>query len=202
MCGDPLDASLDASLDALVRRLQAACLAGGATVALAESCTGGLVAAALTALAGSSGYFVGGVVSYSNEAKRDLLGLDPAILDAHGAVSAQVARAMARGARERFGAGVAASVTGIAGPNGGTAAKPVGLTYVGVADSDGVDVRRFVWSGDRAANRRDSASAVVEMLLARVEAQAPRPVGTGGAASGPGIDGRPPTASGPRSDPG
>ena len=197
MGGDPLDASLDA----LVRRLQAACLAGGATVALAESCTGGLVAAALTAVPGSSGYFVGGVVSYSNEAKCDLLGLDPAILDAHGAVSAQVARAMALGARERFAAGVAASVTGIAGPNGGTAAKPVGLTYVAVADSDGVDVRRFVWSGDRAANRRDSASAVVEMLLARVEARAPRPVGTAGAASGPGVDGRPSTASGPRSDP-
>ena len=197
MGGDPLDASLDA----LVRRLQAACLAGGATVALAESCTGGLVAAALTAVPGSSGYFVGGVVSYSNEAKRDLLGLDPAILDAHGAVSAQVARAMALGARERFAAGVAASVTGIAGPNGGTAAKPVGLTYVAVADSDGVDVRRFVWSGDRAANRRDSASAVVEMLLARVEARGPRPVGTAGAASGPDVDGRPPTASGPRSVP-
>jgi nicotinamide-nucleotide amidase len=159
--GDPLDE--------LATRLQTACLAAGSTVALAESCTGGLIAAALTNIAGSSGYFAGGIVSYSNEAKRDLLGVDAAVLEAHGAVSAQVARAMAVGARERFGATLAASVTGIAGPDGGTAAKPVGLTYIGVADADGVDVRRIVWSGDRAANRRDSAIAVLEMLIGRVE---------------------------------
>jgi nicotinamide-nucleotide amidase len=159
--GDPLDE--------LATRLQTACLAAGSTVSLAESCTGGLIAAALTDIAGSSGYFAGGVVSYSNESKRDLLGVDPAILEAHGAVSAQVARAMAIGARERFGATLAASVTGIAGPDGGTAAKPVGLTYIGVADADGVDVRRIVWSGDRAANRRDSVIAVLEMLVGRVE---------------------------------
>jgi len=161
MGGDPLAE--------LAERLQAACLAAGSTVALAESCTGGMVAAAITDVAGSSGYFVGGVVSYANDAKRDLLGVDPAILAAHGAVSAQVARAMATGARERFGATLAASVTGIAGPDGGSAAKPVGLTYIGVADGDGVDVRRIVWSGDRSANRRDSTIGVLEMLLSRVE---------------------------------
>jgi nicotinamide-nucleotide amidase len=159
--GDPLDE--------LATRLQTACLAAGSTVALAESCTGGLIAAALTDIAGSSGYFAGGVVSYSNESKRDLLGVDAAVLEAHGAVSAQVARAMAVGARERLGATFAASVTGIAGPDGGTAAKPVGLTYIGVADADGVDVRRIVWPGDRAANRRDSVIAVLEMLVGRVE---------------------------------
>jgi PncC family amidohydrolase len=177
--GDPLDA--------LAIRLQTACLAAGSTVALAESCTGGLVAAALTDIAGSSGYFVGGVVSYSNEAKRDLLGVDEAVLEAHGAVSAQVARAMAVGARERFGATLGASVTGIAGPDGGTAAKPVGLTYIGVADADGVDVRRMVWTGDRAANRRDSVVAVIEMLLGRVETaddQAPI-LATAGRSPGP-----------------
>ena len=168
MGGDPLND--------LATRLQAACLAAGSTVALAESCTGGMVATAMTEIAGSSGYFVGGIVSYSNEAKRDLLGVDPAVLAAHGAVSAQVARAMAIGARERFGATLAASVTGIAGPDGGTAAKPVGLTYIGVADDDGVDVRRIVWSGDRSANRRESAIAVLEMLLERVT---PPPVATG-----------------------
>ena len=139
-----------------------------ATVALAESCTGGMVAAALTAVPGSSGYFLGGVVSYADEAKRDLLGVDAAVLAAHGAVSAQVARAMAEGARARFGASVAAAVTGIAGPDGGSAEKPVGLTYVAVADAAGVDVRRVVWPGDRAANRHDSAVAVLEALLARV----------------------------------
>jgi PncC family amidohydrolase len=175
MGGDPLDD--------LAGRLRTACLAAGSTLALAESCTGGLVAAAVTAIPGSSEYFAGGVVSYSNEAKRDLLGVDPDILAAHGAVSAQVARAMAIGARERFGATLAASVTGIAGPAGGTAAKPVGLTYIGVVDDAGVDVRRIVWSGDRAANRRDSAIAVLEALLDRVEAQGRRPLET--AAAGP-----------------
>jgi len=160
----------DQELTALVTAIQARFLARGATVALAESCTGGIVAAALTAIPGSSGYFLGGVVSYSDEAKRDLLGVDAATLEAHGAVSAQVARAMAEGARGRFGAAVAAAVTGIAGPDGGTPEKPVGLTYVAVADADGVDVRRFVWPGDRAANRRDSAVAVLEALRDRVEA--------------------------------
>ena len=163
MGGDPLAE--------LATRLGAACLATGTTLALAESCTGGMVAAAITEIPGSSGYFAGGVVSYANEAKRDLLGVDPDVLAAHGAVSAQVARAMAVGARERFGATLAASVTGIAGPDGGSDAKPVGLTYIGLADTDGVDVRRIVWPGDRAANRRDSTVAVLELLLERVESR-------------------------------
>ncbi len=152
----------------LARRLQAACIANEATVGLAESCTGGLVAAALTGIPGSSGYFLGGVVSYADSAKRDVLGVPRTVLDAHGAVSAQVARAMAEGARERFGTTLAASVTGIAGPDGGSDAKPVGLTYVGVADAAGMDVRRHVWGGDREANRLDSAVAVLELLLERV----------------------------------
>lgn len=167
MGGDPLDD--------LAAQLQAACLASGTTVALAESCTGGLVSAALTDRAGSSRYFVGGLVSYSNKAKRDLLGVDPSVLEAHGAVSAQVARAMAAGARERFGAALAASVTGIAGPDGGTAAKPIGLTYIAIADHAGVDVRRIVWPGDRAANRRASVRLVLELLLARVTGGEDRP---------------------------
>jgi PncC family amidohydrolase len=172
-------------LDELANRLQVACLAAGSTVALAESCTGGLIAAALTEIAGSSGYFVGGVVSYADDAKRDLLGVDEAVLAAHGAVSAQVARAMAVGARDRFGATLAASVTGIAGPDGGSAEKPVGLTYVAVADPDGVDVRRMVWPGDRAANRHDSATVVLEMLLARMERRQGRPLATTAAGSTP-----------------
>jgi len=160
----------DDALVALAERLQAASLAGGATVALAESCTGGMVAAALTAVPGSSGYFLGGVVSYADEAKRDLLGVDAAVLAAHGAVSAQVARAMAEGARDRFATTGAASVTGIAGPDGGSDAKPVGLTYVAVADADGVDVRRHAWSGDRESNKVSSAAAVLELLLERLGA--------------------------------
>lgn len=157
----------DEALVELARRLQETCLARGLTVALAESCTGGLVAAALTETAGSSGFFVGGVVSYADAAKRDLLGVGADVLAAHGAVSAQVARAMAEGARDRFGASLAGSVTGIAGPDGGSAEKPIGLTYLGVADERGADVRRIVWSGDRAANRRDSGIALIELVLER-----------------------------------
>ena len=156
----------------LAERLQGLCLGRGLTVAVAESCTGGLVADAITDVAGSSGYFTGGVVSYSNDAKETLLDVPRAMLEAHGAVSAQVARAMAEGARARFGADVAASVTGIAGPDGGSDAKPVGLTYVAVADAEGVDVRRHVWPGDRAANKVASAAAVLELLLERVAASA------------------------------
>jgi PncC family amidohydrolase len=162
-----------ARLAELAQALQARCLAVGATVALAESCTGGMVASALTDHAGSSGYVLGGVVSYGDVAKRDLLGVEPEVLRAHGAVSAQVARAMALGARERFGATIGASVTGIAGPGGATPGKPIGLTYVGVADEAGADVRRVVWTGDRAANRLDSAVLVVEMLLERLGADVP-----------------------------
>jgi PncC family amidohydrolase len=162
-------------LGELAQVLQAHCLDVGATVGLAETCTGGMVAAALTDVAGSSGYLLGGVVAYSDAAKRDLLGVDPAALEAHGAVSAQVARAMAFAARERFAATIGASVTGIAGPAGASAGKPIGLTYVGVADGEGADVRRIVWTGDRAANRRDSAVLVLEMLLERLGARTPPP---------------------------
>lgn len=154
----------------LARQLQVACLERRLTVALAESCTGGLVAAALTETPGSSGYFAGGVVSYADAAKQDLLDVPGDVLAAHGAVSAQVARAMAEGARTRFRTSLAGSVTGIAGPDGGSADKPVGLTYLGVADDQGAEVRRAVWSGGRAANRRDSAIALLELLLERVAA--------------------------------
>ena len=143
-------------------------MAGGVTVATAESCTGGLIAKLLTDLAGSSGYFRGGVVSYSNEAKTEFLGVPGEQLVAHGAVSAQVARAMAVGVLHRTGADLAVAVTGISGPGGGSAAKPVGLTYVAVADKDGAEVRRYLWSGDRSGNREATARAAVELLLERV----------------------------------
>ena len=156
------------SLVRLAERLQGIGLGRGLTVAVAESCTGGLVADAITDVAGSSAYFAGGVVSYGNAAKETLLDVPSDVLAAHGAVSAQVARAMAIGARQRFQADVAAAVTGIAGPGGGSEAKPVGLTYVAVADEAGVDVRRYLWSGDRAANKAFSAAAVLELLAERL----------------------------------
>ncbi len=165
----------DAPLIQLVERLQAICLERGLTVATAESCTGGLIAKLITDVAGSSAYFRGGVVSYSNEAKSQLLGVREEELAAHGAVSAQVARSMASAARSRVGADVAVSVTGIAGPGGGSKAKPVGLTYVAVADAAGTDVRRFVWSGDRAGVREAGARAALELLIERVSATPAHP---------------------------
>jgi PncC family amidohydrolase len=170
MPDDPAGIATEPRLRDVAERLQAVCLRRRLTVSLAESCTGGLVAAAITAVSGSSGYFRGGVVSYADEAKRDLLDVDESLLRTHGAVSAQVARAMAVGVRARFGTDLAASVTGVAGPDGGSAAKPVGLTYLGVADASGADVRRVVWTGDRAANRLESAAAALELLLERLGA--------------------------------
>ena len=156
----------DPELRALAERLQAVCLESGLRVAFAESCTGGRVGDALTDVAGSSGYVAGGVVAY-DDAKEALLGVPRGTLAAHGAVSAQVALAMAEGARSRFATDLAVSVTGIAGPGGATAGKPVGLTYVGLADADGATVRRFTWAGDREANKAASARAALELLLER-----------------------------------
>jgi PncC family amidohydrolase len=109
-------------------------------------------------------------VTYSDALKREAVGVPDDVLAAHGAVSAQVAMAMATGGRARTGADLAVAVTGIAGPDGGSPSKPVGLTYIAVADGTGVAVRRFVWSGDRAENKRLSAAAALELLLDRVEA--------------------------------
>jgi PncC family amidohydrolase len=157
-----------ARLSELAGRLQARCIAAGLTVGTAESCTGGLVASAITTVPGSSAYFLGAIVSYADRIKVELLDVPAATLDGHGAVSAQVARAMAEGARSRLGVDFAVAVTGVAGPDGGTAAKPVGLTYVAVAGPGGVDARRFQWSGDRVTNQYASAEACLELLLDRV----------------------------------
>ena len=157
------------ALVALAEELQRACLQRELRVALAESCTGGLIAAAVTEVPGSSGYFVGGVVSYSNAAKEALLDVPASVLEAHGAVSAQVAMAMAAGAQARFAASLAASVTGVAGPDGGTEAKPVGLAYVGFAGSGDPEVRRLQLTGDRAAIREAAAHAALEWLIERAQ---------------------------------
>jgi nicotinamide-nucleotide amidase len=169
------------SLVALAERLQGVCLGRGLSVSLAESCTGGLVAATITAVAGSSGYFLGGVVTYANTAKAALLDVPDATLAAHGAVSAQTAKQMAHGARERFGSSLAASVTGIAGPDGGTAEKPVGLCYVGLASASGVEVRRFQLEGDRPAI---GAAAAGAGLVGRVDAAARAAASAAGRAAG------------------
>lgn len=163
----------DEQLLDLARRVGDACRSAGVRLATAESCTGGLVAHLITDVAGASTYFAGGLVTYANDVKVDLAGVPSDVLEAHGAVSAQVACAMADGARQRLGADVAVAVTGIAGPDGGTAAKPVGLTYVAIADDAGQDVRRFAWTEDRAGNKRASAGAALDLVLARLAAPGP-----------------------------
>jgi nicotinamide-nucleotide amidase len=163
--GSPGSAS---PVDPLARELGAKLQAAGLKLALAESCTGGLVSALITDQPGSSAYFSGGVVSYSDAAKRDLLGVADELLTEHGAVSEPVARAMAEGARARFGADVAASVTGIAGPGSEGTSKPVGLTFVGVASRRGTRVSRFQFSGDRWRNRRQSAEECLRLVTEEV----------------------------------
>lgn len=138
--------------------------ARGLTVATAESCTGGLIAAALTAVPGSSDVVLGGFVTYSNEAKAAMVGVDPALIARVGAVSEEVARAMALGALRATGAGVAVSATGIAGPGGATPEKPVGLVFVGAVRRDGrAAVRRCVFGGDRAEVRAATVEVALEM---------------------------------------
>jgi PncC family amidohydrolase len=161
-------ASPDTTLPAIAADLQRTCLRAGLTVATAESCTGGLIAHAITSNPGSSSYFVGGIVSYSDAVKRDLLGVPAAVLAAHGAVSAQAALAMATGVLDRLHVDLAVAVTGVAGPDGGSDQKPVGLVYVGIADRTGAsDVRRFQWDGDRAANIDATARAALSWLAER-----------------------------------
>ncbi len=135
------------------------------TLATAESCTGGLLGHVLTEVPGSSEWYVGGIVSYSDRLKRDELGVPATTIEHHGAVSTQTCVAMADGARWRYGTAIAVSVTGIAGPDGGSEAKPVGLTYVGLADGEGHHARRHQWHGDRHANKLASAGAALELLL-------------------------------------
>ncbi|TMC67889.1 MAG: CinA family protein [Chloroflexi bacterium] len=134
------------------------------TVAAAESCTGGLLAAVLTAHAGSSDYFRGGAVVYSNEAKTILADVAPDLIHGHGAVSSVVAGALARGARTRLGAKIGLGITGIAGPGGATAGKKVGLTYVAIDSDEYSAVKRYDWPYDREGNRTASVGAALDLL--------------------------------------
>ena len=154
-------------IDELSRRLGDACLAAKATLATAESCTGGGVGEAVTRTAGSSAWFDRGFVTYSNDAKVDLLGVKQESIGSHGAVSEAVAREMAVGALHQSSADLAVAVTGVAGPGGGTAAKPVGLVWFAWASLDGEVRTKFeVFGGDRAAIR---GQAVREALKGLVE---------------------------------
>jgi nicotinamide-nucleotide amidase len=151
------DETLEQALGALLvaRRL---------SLAVAESCTGGLLAERISAVPGASRYFRGGVVAYADDAKRELLGVPEALLAAHGAVSAPVARAMAEGARARLGADLAVSTTGISGPDGGTAEKPVGLVFVGYADARGSEAHEFLFPFDRARHRLVTSQVALDWV--------------------------------------
>jgi nicotinamide-nucleotide amidase len=145
--------------------------ARGWTLATAESCTGGLIAAALTAIPGSSAVVERGFVTYTNAAKIQCLGVPEDLFDAHGAVSGEVAEAMARGTLERAPVMAAVSVTGVAGPGGGTAAKPVGLVYLGIAVRGGaVESHRCSFDGDRDAVREASVREALHLLESAVGA--------------------------------
>ncbi len=154
----PEDLSLEARVGERLR-------ARGLTLAVAESSTGGLIAKRLTDVSGSSAYVIGGVIAYADAVKERLLGVEAETLRAHGAVSAPVAQQMAEGARTLLETDLAISVTGIAGPTGATATKPVGLHFVGLSAADGSWTRRHVFAGDRSANRAAAADAALRLLL-------------------------------------
>ena len=162
MTGDPAH---DGELLAAATDCLAALRRRGRTVATAESCTGGLVAASLTAIAGSSDAVHGGFVTYANAAKSAMLGVDPALIARVGAVSRDVAIAMADGARSRTGAAVAIAITGVAGPGGGSAAKPVGTVWFGVASPAGTRAEMVLFAGDRGAVRRAATLHALRLAM-------------------------------------
>lgn len=136
---------------------------------MAESCTGGLIASLITDVPGSSDYFLTSLVTYSNGSKVSLLGVDEGTLKEHGAVSDRTAREMATGARKACGADIGLAVTGIAGPGGGSAEKPVGLVFFALDDGGEVEVQRMVFPGDRSAIKTAAAEHGLTMLMDRLE---------------------------------
>ncbi len=153
----------------LAKKLAGLLMKNRKTLSTAESCTGGMIAKVITDVPGSSRYFMGGVVSYSNEVKIKVLRIDRALIEQHGAVSRQVAQAMARGVQRLMHTDCAIAVTGIAGPDGGTAKKPVGLVYIAVAIGKEIEVNRFIFQRDRDGNRKETTSTAIEMLIQKLQ---------------------------------
>lgn len=160
-----MQAPTDDELERAARRLGAALVERGWRMAAAESCTGGLVGHVITQVPRSSDHFLGGIITYSNDAKEQVLGIEASLLEDHGAVSAEVADAMASGVLAQFPkAALGVAVTGIAGPDGASEGKPVGLTYVAVTLRDAQAViERHVWPHDRDGNKRASALAALDL---------------------------------------
>ena len=159
--GDRVFGFDDDSLEAAVGRMLAA---RGATVATAESCTGGLLASRITDVAGSSAYFLGGAIVYTGAAKQDLAGVAPALIAEHGEVSEPVAIALARGIRERFGTTYGVGITGIAGPGGGSEAKPVGTVHIAVAGAEAHEHRKLFWPMERTLFKRFATQSALDLL--------------------------------------
>ena len=163
---------MEEALRQLAARLGAALEARGWMLGCAESCTGGLLASILTDAPGASAWFSGAVVAYANDVKRDVLGVSQEILDTKGAVSREAVLAMARGARGVLGTDVAVSISGIAGPAGGTPQKPVGTVWMAWQGPDVVEVKRFLFDGDRLAVKRQAAQEAMAGVLALLAASA------------------------------
>ena len=161
----------DAALQSLATQLSELLLERGWSVTTAESCTGGWISKVLTDVAGSSQWFARGFVTYSNEAKAEMLGVPSDVLDTHGAVSEPVVRAMAEGAREASGAELAVAVSGIAGPHGESPGKPVGTIWIAWASAAGTHAEHNVFAGDREAVRRQSVAQALRGLLAELDRQ-------------------------------
>jgi PncC family amidohydrolase len=139
------------------------------TLATAESCTGGLIAHLITNISGSSEYFLGGIVAYSYQAKANLLGVSWDTLNSKGAVSKETVIEMAIGGQKKMSADIVVSVSGIAGPGGGTPDKPVGTTWIGLATVSQVEARHFIWAGDREENKKLSSEAALQFILDYLE---------------------------------
>jgi PncC family amidohydrolase len=154
-----------ASAFKLAAKLGTKCIAKNITLAVAESCTGGMVGAAITSVAGSSQYFRGGVIAYDNDVKMSLLRVPAPILNRCGAVSSQVVKAMAQGAQKRLKTDYAIAISGVAGPGGGTKKKPVGLVWIGIAAKAGVRTFRERFAGDRESIRKQAVVKSLQYML-------------------------------------
>jgi len=165
--GDGYNAAMKHDIQSMTRQLAERLLRGGERVCAAESCTGGLIAKTFTDLAGSSDWFDRGFVTYSNAAKSEMLGVPPSLIEDYGAVSEPVAVAMAGGALRHSEADYAVAVTGVAGPGGGSADKPVGTVWIAVASADEVRAQRHHFDGDRAAVREATLRVALERLAER-----------------------------------
>jgi PncC family amidohydrolase len=167
-------ASSQPGVDALADELGALLAREGLTVSVAESCTGGLLGTLITDRPGSSAYFMGGVIAYSDQVKRDELSVPAALLTRHGSVSREVALAMAQGAKARFGTTLAASTTGIAGPDSDGTNKPVGLTFIATASEWGSRCEEYTFTGNRWSNRRQAAEQALQLMIEEVRTGAGR----------------------------